>query len=122
MALLDVSDALLDPDFSDTFMRYRSVVSTNSYGEGARAETVATLSGVITQGGGDILDRAGDAEKIHGNITIYTLGDLTAGSGTTGADEVVWMGRRYVVDNVSDWSNYGAGFISASCSLKPLSP
>lgn len=122
MPFIDVTDVLLDPDFCETFTFIRSTVGTNSFGEGYTTETSTTQTGVITQGGGDILDRTGDAEKIRGSITIHTMFGLTAGDGTTGADEIVWNGRRYIVDNVSDWSTYGAGFTSASCTLKPLHP
>lgn len=122
MPFLDVSDILSDPDFADTVTRYRSALTVNAYGEGSTVETTTTLVAVVTQGGGDVLDRTGDAEKIKGSITVHTTGDLTAGDGTTDADEIVWSGRRYIVDSVSDWSTYGNGYIAASCTLKPLSP
>lgn len=122
MPLLDVSDVLSDADFSDAFTRHRFTIVTNAYGEGVRTEATTSLAGVVTQGGGDVLDRTGDASKIKGSITIHTTADLTAGDGTTDADEVEWNGRRYVVDSVMDWSTYGAGYVAASCTLKPLSP
>lgn len=122
MPLLDVSDILADPDFADAFTRYRRTLTVNGFGEGEIAETSIALVGVVTQGGGDVLDRTGDAEKIKGSITIHTQGDLTAGDGSIDADEVVWNGRRYIVDSVMDWSTYGTGYIAASCTLKKLSP
>lgn len=122
MPFLDVSDVISDPDFADTVTRHRLVLSVNAYGEGSTVSTDTTLVAVVTQGGGDVLDRTGDAEKIKGSITVHTTGDLTAGDGTLDADEVTWRGRRYIVDSVSDWSSYGVGYVAASCTLKKLSP
>ena len=122
MPFLDVSEILTDPEFADTVIRYRRTLTVNGYGEGSATEETATLVAVVTQGGGDVLDRTGDAEKIKGSITVHTTGDLTAGDGTIDADEIAWSGRRYIVDSVSDWSTYGNGYVAASCTLKKLSP
>lgn len=120
MALLDVSDVLTDPDFSDALTVYRSTIAVGDNGRTTKTTAALPIVGVVTQGGGDILDRTGDAEKIRGSITVHTMFILSAGGGGIDADELDWQGRRYVVDNVSDWSNYGAGFSSAGCTLKPM--
>lgn len=120
MALLDVSDILDDPDFVDSVTLCRSAVVTGENGRSTATRIETTIIGVVTQGGGDDLDRTGDAQKIKGSITVHTVSELSAGSPTAAPDEVVWQGRRYIVDSVADWSNLGAGYWAASCVLKSV--
>ena len=121
MARLDVSDVLLDPDFMDTGLvceRTAQTVGTN--GIAVDTPTMTTFAGVVTNDSGDILQRIAEGERTKGSITIHTTFLLNDGSTGYTADVVQWRGRRYTVSNVSDYSNFGRGFVAATCDLIPL--
>lgn len=122
MALLDVTDVVLDPDFMDTSLTYeRNSVTVGSNGIATQTTVTTAFSGVVTSNTGDILERMTDGERIKGSITIHTKTVLNDGATGTTADIVQWRGRRYTVSNVNDYSHFGRGFIAANCDLIPLS-
>lgn len=122
MALLDVSEILLDPDFMDMGLVCKR--STQAVGDNGRATNVVTptsFAGVVTSDKGDILERLAGGERKKGSIIIHTIFRLTAGSGEDSiADVVTWQGRDYTVTNVNDYSHFGRGFVAAYCDLIPL--
>ena len=122
MALLDVSDVLLDPDFADA--RIQCLRNTQTVGDdGIGVNTAQTLrfTGVVTSNAGDLLKRQAQGEHIEGSITIHSRFLLSAGGADQTADIVVWQGRRYTVSAVNDYSHFGRGFMAATCDLIPLS-
>jgi len=123
MPLIDVSDILTDPDFATTFDVIRSVSTTAITGLASVAQTTySAVIGVVTSNEGDLLLRQAEGSMIKGSITIHTQFRLTDGQGSNDADEITWNGARYVVSNVNDYSQYGAGFICANADLKPVNP
>lgn len=124
MALLDVTDVLLDPDFMDTsLVCNRMTQSVDAHGRAQNAAASTPFFGVVTSDKGDILHRNADGSRIVGSITIHTPFRLRDGGpdDTADADEIVWQGSTYTVVNVNDYSHFGAGFVCATCDLKPLS-
>ena len=122
MPLLDVSDVLLDPDFSDTFTVYREAATVGADGRSVRTETTYSAVGVVTPDMWSTLQRSPEGSNVSETITVITQFRLTSSVDGSDADEIVWNGKRYVVIAVGDCSRYGAGFIEASASLKGMSP
>ncbi|MFJ4349463.1 hypothetical protein ACIPZ5_01030 [Pseudomonas sp. NPDC089428] len=122
MALLDVTEVLLDPDFMDMgLVCKRSTQTVGDNGRATNAQSSMPFAGVVTSDKGDILERIAGGERKKGSITIHTLFRLTAGDGEDIiADVVTWQGRDYTVANVNDYSHFGRGFVAASCDLLPL--
>ncbi len=122
MALLDVTDVLLDPDFMDTGLVCNRMTQTvDDHGRAQNATTATPFNAVVTSDKGDILHRNADGSRIIGSITVHTQFRLLDGSPGLDADEIVWQGRTYTVVNVNDYSHFGRGFVAATCDLKPLS-
>ena len=122
MALLDVTDVLLDPDFMDTGLVCERIAQTvNDDGMGVNAPTLIPFAAVVTNDSGDILERIAVGERIKGSITLHTKFTLQDGADGLTADVVQWRGRRFTVSNVSDYSHFGQGFVAATCDLIPLS-
>lgn len=121
MALLDVSDILLDPDLTDlvTLIRRQSVV--NGHGENELTETVIPNVRMSVQGADkEALERVPDAARLTDIITVYYRGELIAESPGGYCDVIVWKGRRYQVKVIpNNFSNYGAGYTVADCLLEP---
>ncbi len=121
MARLDVSDVLLDPDFMDTgIVCNRTAVIVGNNGRSQESVTSTTFAGVVTTNSGLNMDRRPDGTLIKGAINIHTKFALTSGNSETKADEIVWLGKTYIVSQVLDNLHYGQGFVKAICELKPL--
>ncbi|TDV39532.1 hypothetical protein C7405_101651 [Paraburkholderia caballeronis] len=123
MALLDVTDVLLDPDFMNLGLVCNRMTQTvDERGRATNAATGIPFAAVVTSDKGDILHRNADGSRIIGSITLHTPFRLRDGGpdNTADADEIVWQGATYTVVNVNDYSHFGRGFVCATCDLKPL--
>ena len=123
MPLLDVSEVLFDPDFADdTLICRRSTQTIDVHGRPQFTSADETFTGVVVPTKSLLLERLAESEVQRGSVTCITTYRLTTGGGSTEADILVWQGTEYTVVNTDDWSTYGAGFIAATCNLKPLNP
>ena len=127
MPLLDVSDVLLDPDFTDaiTVTTTWRVVGTNGRATDTTATPVSVIAVVIPASQRLILQS--DGALRDGAIEIYTTYALSGGVKTTDTasrqpDVVTWHGREYVVASVEDFSAFGEGFIHATANLQNINP
>lgn len=120
MALLDMSDILDDPDITEPFglTRIRRVQDVGTNGIATDSEVADLFTGVVTAGKGDTLQRTPDGSRAAGNMTITTSFELIPNEGGQDADLVEWNGRRYVVQSIADYRNFG--YIQAYCELLPL--
>lgn len=121
MALLDVSDVLLDPDFADSLVCERLAQNVGDDGIAVNTAKVHRFAGVVTNDSGDKLSRISSGERVEGNIVVHSVFRLQDGSSGMTADVVTWRGRRFTVVSVNDWSHFGRGFTAAKCDLIPLS-
>lgn len=121
MALLDVVDVIVDPDFMDKgLIRERSVQSIDEDGFAYNHVSKLPFSAVVTQHRGDQLNRTKVGEHIEGSITVTTRTELRPGTEDYPADVIVWRGRRYTVTPSNDWSHFGRGFYQVNCDLIPM--
>ena len=120
MASIDITELLDDPDFSDTFFLRRQHQNIDSSGLAHNAETSVACDGVCFPGEGNKLIRTRDGDRVESDMTIVTRTILRAGRGGEPADNVEWMGQRYVVTLVEDYANWGGGFVQARCNLLDL--
>lgn len=120
MAQLDLSDVVNDPDLAEPFglTRIRRVQAVGNDGIAVDTEVSDAFQGVVTAGKGDTLARTPDGSRAAGNMTVTSSFDLVPNDGDQDADIVVWQGRRYVVQSIADYRNFG--YIQAYCELQPL--
>lgn len=127
MAQIDVTDAVLDPDFADELLCERLEQLIGNNGIASNMPTSVPFYGVVTSGEGRLLSRQPNGEHITGGICIHTMFALQDGSDPQDgnealtADVVIWKNKRYTVTKVHDNSHYGRGFVRAECALIPLS-
>lgn len=122
MALLDVTDIVLDPDFMDSgLICERLIQAMTSDGLAVNTPSFTSFPAVVTSDRGDMLVRLAAGERVEGSITLHTPFRLNDGQASQSADIVHWRGRRYTVTHVDDYSHFGRGFVSATCDLIPLS-
>lgn len=122
MALIDVSDLLTDPDFTDSVTLIRRASSINVYGEHVMAETSTTITAVVQGTNTEDLIRMPEAARLRDMITVYYKGELMAMSVNGYADVIVWQDNRYQVATIDEnFPNFGAGFTRAICNKEAVS-
>jgi hypothetical protein len=128
MALLDVSEAVDDPDFTDTLICVRETRVAGDDGEVDEFFTSTVeieFTGVIQDpGASDPLINALGGTYVAGNMVVFTKFRLSDGSaeGETAADHVLFNGSDYLVKSISDWSNFGEGYLVAGLVAQALNP
>lgn len=121
MATLDVTEILSDPDFCDTVTITRETETIGSNGRPIiTTETFPGVVGVIVAGHGDMLKRFPELTRVEGSVMVYTTFRLAAATQTTQADQMTWNGVNYRLTALNDWTNFGAGFVSAIFTMTDL--
>jgi galactose-6-phosphate isomerase len=131
MPFMDLTDVLCDPMTNDTFTVIRRQQSVGNNGVVASTNTTITpLIGVVAAVGNQspVRDEAfrNQAKSIQ-VITTFRLRPVTTQKGNDYMpDLVLWpiadqfgmpaVGDYYMVQQISDYSRFGAGFIAAECS------
>jgi hypothetical protein len=114
VALLDVSEVVLDPDFSTEFSVVRRSAVTDINGETATTEvTTPGVIGTVYPSEPSSVDRRDDGQMIGHAVTIVTQYRLRGPSAGYQPDRVVLEdGITYTVVGVKPW-RFGQGFIEA---------
>ena len=121
MPNLDVSRVLTSRFFSDsTLQRVRNTQTEGTDGRAVNAPTTTNFAGVVTNDKGDLLVREDAGSRIIGTVTIHTKFQLQDGRTGLAPDNIIWCGRTYVTEAVSDYSTYGTGFYAVTASLLPI--
>lgn len=121
MALIDVSDLLRDPDFTNVVTLIRRSVTVNVHGENVMTENACYITAVVQGDNTETLEKLPEGARLSDVLTVYYRGTLTAERPGGYADIIVWGGKRYQVKEViEDFLNYGAGFTKAICVLEAV--
>jgi hypothetical protein len=125
MAFLDISEVLLDPDFTDNFVVTRRLEVVGTNGRSNVTQFTKPTFGVVTAAGRNELERVPDADTYKRIIVIVTKfplqGEVTLGNGITyKPDLVVWRGNNYLVKECDLYPQFGAGFVQAICTSEDI--
>lgn len=121
---LDVSDALLEPNFTDNNITvHRRTQIVNNYGEtGSSTQIFKKVLAVVTTPGPNSLVRETDQENAGKIVTIISKFRFqTAATGRL-PDIVLWHGNSYLVDKCDDYSSYGPGFVQTQATMTDYVP
>lgn len=121
MALIDVTELLTDPDFTDHITILSRTSSVNTHGENQLTETSRAAVAVVEAGSGETLKRLPAGAVLTDYITVYTREHLVADSPGGYADVILWDGKRYLVQVVTSWTNWGPGWTQADCLIEKVS-
>lgn len=123
MPYIDVNDLLLDPEIAgETFTVVRRKEAVNSFGEPVLAlETYANVIGQVGPASRNSLVREQSFSTQEKSIRVITAFKLTGASKDSAQqayqpDLVFWHNGYYIVAEIEDYSQYGAGLVSADCS------
>jgi hypothetical protein len=116
MVAFDLKDALLTPEFLDSFMVQRRSQAMNNYG---RAQSLVLWTqpvlGVVTAASPNQLARLPEEQHQAKTIEIRTTFAIQGPSEGVSPDIIVWNNDNYIVQILDDWSNYGTGFVHVVC-------
>jgi hypothetical protein len=116
MATLDVSEVISDPLFTSPVTLIKS---TESYDDAENPEwsdgDSVAVKAVVTADQRSI-ERLPDALQHTGTILVrFLAADAPEGFGHGGYDKIEWRGRRFIVKDTADYSQFGAGFLRCVC-------
>lgn len=121
MAEIDVTELFTDPDFVDEMQIVRRKAAVNSRGENMVKETTIEAVGSIQPTDGKTLQRLPEALRLKNLSTFWVRGVINTTQGCAYPDVLVFKGRRYQVEHVFDWTNWGAGWSEGVCVFEGLS-
>lgn len=123
MAIQDLAQYMIDPDFVDlvTLIR-RTPQNMNQYGEvGSFTETSQQVYMSVQGKQAEQLNRERNDAWLTDAIDVYYAGVLYGEAPGGYADVIVWRSKRYQVEAVvENYSNYGQGWTHAVCRLEPV--
>ena len=116
MALLDVSEVIRDPLFTSPVTLIHRIESYDENGnpvwtDADQAEVMAVVTSDMKS-----LERLPDALRREGTILVrFMIDDAPEGFSGGGYDAVIWRGKRFVVKDTADYSQFGDGFLRMTC-------
>jgi len=119
MAGIDITELLTDPDFCDQVQIVRRTKTVNNFGEGVLTSASPVNATMVVQpASGDILKKLPEGAVLTEYIQVWFRGSLSLQTVNGYSDIIVWQGRRFECYTPDDFSNYGAGYVSALCILE----
>ena len=119
MSFLDVSEVINEPLYTEGAQWVQRQVVVGDDGVAVFTETRSAILVIPTSGDGSTLDRRRDGGVVEHRQRFYTTAALSPGVKGEDADRILWRGRVYQISSVADWLGWGAGFVSAACTLLP---
>lgn len=115
MGQIDVSDILCDPDFTDKLCLIDRCTSVNGRGENVLAETKLDTIGSVQPASGKTIQRLPEALRVGNVSSFWMKGKITVSAPGKYTSIIVFKGRRYQIQMVFDWTNWGLGWCEGTC-------
>lgn len=116
MVAFDMRDAVMAPEFMDSFQVIRRNQAVNNYGRAQNTpQFTANAVGVVTPASAKQLERLPDMQYIGKALSIVTTYPIQGPTPGVDPDLIVWNGDNFVVQLLDDASNYGPGFVTVVC-------
>ena len=115
MALIDVTELLHDADFMDEIQIVSRGTAVNSLGENIVNESCRSAYGCVQPATGKALQRLPEALRIADVSSFWIQGNITISGNGKYPDILIWNEKRYQVQFVFDWHNWGPGLTEGTC-------
>lgn len=116
---IDVSDILLDPDFTENFgitvLRRQEIIDTHGR-VSVRTATYENVTASVIPIADTPMIRGPEQQHLPQLIEVHTTFRLQGIAPGYQPDIVIWNNTQFVVNKVQNWSRYGGGFVQADCS------
>jgi hypothetical protein len=120
MATIDLTDIITDPDFLDAITLIRTFVTVDDHGRAIPTESQRTILASVQPASAAALLLLPEASRLGSSLQIYTVEPLVSLQQSVYADRIVFQGSAYYIHTLNDYSNWGAGWVSAVCTMVPL--
>lgn len=117
MANIDVSDVILDPEFSSPIQIISRIPVQNSLGENKLTETVRKTYGCVQPADGKTIERLPEGLRVADIQSFWVKGRnvIVASSPGKYSSVLVFQGMRYQVQHLFPWGHFGQGFQEGVC-------
>lgn len=115
MAGLDVSEVIRDPLFTSPVTLIPRTETVDSIGNPAWADGERVRIQAVVTSDMKSIERLPDALQRAGTILVRFMKDDAPEGFGHGYDAVEWRGRKFVVKDCADYSQFGQGFIRLTC-------
>lgn len=115
MGSIDVTELLDDPDLVDPLTLIHRAVRVSSKGKTELKEQCNPTHGVIVPASGKVIARLPEAFRVAGVMNFFIKGVIVSDGLEKYPDIIKWKGKRYQVQVVFDYSNWGAGWSEGTC-------
>lgn len=115
MALVDVSELMLDPDFVDAIILTHRTATVNSRGENILVETTSNTIGSVQPANNKELQRLPDALRMRDVRSFYVKAPILTDGSSQYPDLISFGGNRFEILNTEPWLNYGSGWNKGLC-------
>lgn len=115
MALIDVSEVLLDPDFTDPIQIITRVPTIDTYGQLSLVESTINTIGCVQPASSKDIERLPEALRVTEMNSFWFRGIIPVTSAGVYPAVMTFRSKRYQILSVSDWMNYGAGYSQGMC-------
>lgn len=123
MANLDCSELMTDPDFVDDISIITRFTQVNYLGENIIKETEQFTVGSVQPASYVEIQKLPEAMRVADVSSFWVKGDLIVASNPGEYPSIlVFKGRRYQVQKIADWSNFGQGYQSGTCIVERPAP
>jgi hypothetical protein len=120
VGLIDVADILCDPDFTDALTLINRTSSVSGLGENVIKETPVCTFGSVQPASGKTIQRLPEALRV-GNVSSFWLkGKITVSEPGKYTSVIAFQGRRYQIQMVFDYTNWGQGWCEGTCVAEKL--
>lgn len=115
MALLDVSDLLLDPDFINAVQVIRRTTTVDDFGKNVLMESTIETWASVQPASTKAIQRLPEALRSADIRSFYLKLEIVQDSDSAYPDIMVFNGKRFQIISAAPWLNYGAGWNEGIC-------
>lgn len=115
MALLDVSEVIEDPLFTSPVTLVRLEEGVDSAGNPTWTDGESLSLEAVVTSDQKTIERLPEALQRAGTILVRFCADKAPGGFGGAYDTVVWRGKRFIVKDCADYTQFGRGFLRLTC-------
>lgn len=115
MAQIDVTELMGDPDFVSPVCLITRVAVINNFGEVSLNEVSLNTFGSVQPASGRVIQRLPEALRVANLSSFWLKAEILVNADGKYTSILVFKNKRYQVQTVFDWSNFGQGYSEGVC-------
>lgn len=118
MSQLGVTELFTDPDFVDPMTVVTRRPAVDGFGAVSFTEQVTRSVGCIQPASGKTVNKLPEELRVANVSSFWFKGEIIASAPGRYSSIIVFKGRRYQVQFVFDWTNWGSGYSEGTCVME----